>query len=313
MGANLARRLLSDGHEVHLLLRPGYSSWRLEKIRRDLELHEEQLSNRDGVQALIQGIQPEWIFHLAVYGAYSSQCDVPSMVQTNIVSTVNLIDACVETGFQAFVNTGSSSEYGLKDHAPAETEWLDPNSAYAVTKAAATLYGRHVARSRDVNISTLRLYSVYGAYEEPARMVPTLVIRGLRSQLPPLANPDIARDYVYIDDVMDAYVLSAMQTEREPGAVYNVGTGTQTSLREVVDTARQVMNIRAEPEWGTFPDRAWDTSTWIADNTKIRHELGWQPAYTFQTGLRATVQWFRDNTVLRQEYEERLMPPSGNR
>ncbi|MFN8563874.1 MAG: NAD-dependent epimerase/dehydratase family protein, partial [Anaerolineae bacterium] len=206
VGANLARRLLSEGHEIHALVRPAFRSWRIDAIRDDLRLHTLDLADAEAVQQVVAQIRPEWVFHLAVHGAYSDQTSIPDMISTNIVSTVNLVEACLQSGFEAFINTGSSSEYGFKDHPPAENEWLEPNSVYAVTKASATLYCRMVAQTRRVNVTTLRLYSVYGAYEEPTRLIPTLVAHGLRGRLPPLVNPEIARDFVYADDVNDAYL-----------------------------------------------------------------------------------------------------------
>ena len=110
IGANLARRLLDDGHQLHLLVRPGYRSWRIEPILTDLQLHEVRLADHDVLTRVVRDIRPDWIFHLATHGAYASQTDLHQMVQTNIVGTVNLVEACLETGFESFVNTGSSSD-----------------------------------------------------------------------------------------------------------------------------------------------------------------------------------------------------------
>jgi nucleoside-diphosphate-sugar epimerase len=263
------------------------------------------LSDPAALTAVVGGIRPEWIFHLAVHGAYANQTDLRQMVQTNILGTINLVEACLKTEFEAFVNTGSSSEYGLKDHAPSEREWLEPNSHYAVTKASATLFCRHTAQAKGARIPTLRLYSAYGPYEEPTRLIPRIVMKGLRGEYPPLANPDVARDFVFADDVTDAFLLAAARPHQEPGAVYNVGTGVQTSLREVVQTAQRAMKIAAEPAWGSMPNRQWDTNVWVSDSRRIRTELGWQPLYTFEQGLRQTVHWFLENPALQRLYGER--------
>jgi nucleoside-diphosphate-sugar epimerase len=142
VGASLARRLLADGHEIHLLVREDFTSWRIEAIRQHVYLHEVNFVDGQNLIRRIDEIRPDWVFHLATYGAYSYQTDLQRMVQTNIIGTMNLVEACVKTGFEAFVNTGSSSEYGFKKHAPSETESLEPNSYYAVTKASATLFCR---------------------------------------------------------------------------------------------------------------------------------------------------------------------------
>ena len=302
IGANLARRLVHDGHEVHLLVRQGYQSWRIEAIRAQVRLHQVSLEDEEALVRVVGHIRPECVFHLAAHGAYPYQTDLRRMVQTNITGTMHLVSACLKAGFEALVNTGSSSEYGFKDHAPSEAEWLEPNSYYAVTKASATLFCRYTAQSLGVHLPTLRLYSVYGPYEEPSRLIPTLITRGVNGEMPPLANPDIARDYVYVEDVIDAYLLAAKRPDQEPGAVYNVGTGIQTSLRQVVDVARSVLQIAVEPQWGSMPNRLWDTNVWVSDNKKIRAALGWKPRHTFERGFRLMADWIRDNPAVRGIY-----------
>jgi dolichol-phosphate mannosyltransferase len=235
------------------------------------------------------------VFHLAAHGAYSAQTDWQRMAQSNIVGTAQLVEACVATGFEAFVNTGSSSEYGYKDHAPAEDELLEPNSHYAITKASATLYCQYTARHRNVRIPTLRLYSVYGPLEEPSRLIPTIIVHGLRGEFPPLVNPGVAPDFVYIDDVCDAYILAATTHTAEWGAVYNVGTGVQTRLRDVAAAAQRLFGINREPHWGTMPNRQWDTQVWVADHRKITEQLGWRPRVAFPDGLFQTTNWLRSH------------------
>ena len=148
IGANFTRRLIADGHEVHLLLRPVEERWRIDAISNSVTVHEVALQQRVRLQEIVTDIDPHWVFHLATYGAYSSQRDVQTIVSTNYNGTVNLVEACLETGFEAFVSAGSSSEYGYKDHAPAESELTEPNSHYAATKAGAALYCRFIAQSR---------------------------------------------------------------------------------------------------------------------------------------------------------------------
>jgi UDP-glucose 4-epimerase len=293
VGANLARRLLREGHDLHLLVRPDYQRWRIEKILPDLRLHEVHLHDTEKVSCAVREIRPDWVFHLAAHGAYSWQTDWEQMVRTNIQGTMSLVSACLESGFEAFVNTGSSSEYGFKDHAPGEDELLEPNSHYAVTKAAATLFCRYTAQSRRVHLATLRLYSVFGPYEDPRRLLPSLILRGLQGQWPPLADPEVARDFVYVDDVVEACLLAATVRTPEWGPIYNVGTAVQTTLREAVAVAKQELGIAAEPVWSTLPNRQWDANVWISDNRKIRSQLNWQPRRSFAEGFRLMRDWFR--------------------
>ncbi|HTZ07697.1 MAG TPA: SDR family NAD(P)-dependent oxidoreductase [Acidimicrobiales bacterium] len=303
IGANLARRLLSDGHEVHLLVRPAETRWRIAAIADRVHLHEVTLEQRALVDRVVRDVDPHWVFHLAAYGAYSSQRDVQTIVTTNFNGTVNLLEACLATDFEAFVNAGSSSEYGFKDHAPLESELTDPNSHYAVSKAAATLYCRFTALQAERHVSTLRLYSVFGPWEDPTRLLPTLVVYGLRGELPPLVSPGIARDYVYVDDAIEAFLLTAAASEVARGSIFNVGTGIQTTLAQLVEMVREAFGITVEPQWGSMPDRAWDTDIWVCDPTLISASIGWKPARSLSEDLRAFARWLSSDDVLRRHYE----------
>lgn len=270
VGANLVRRLLIDGRRVVALVRPGSDPWRLEGLDADV------------VEADVRERVPGGfglVFHLAAHGAYSWQDDDRTIFETNLFGTVNALRAG-----KRVVVAGSSSEYGLKGHAPGEDEPLEPNSAYAAAKAAAT------AQALERGAVVLRLYSAYGAWEEPNRLVPTLLARALQGELPPLVSPRIARDFVHVDDVCEAFVRAATA---EPGRVYNVGSGRQTTVAEIVEAARRLLALEAEPQWGSMPDRAWDTETWVANPARIRNELGWEPRIGLEDGLRRTLDWLR--------------------
>ena len=305
VGANLCRRLLREGHAVHCLVRAGYTAWRIADIRPEIHLHTVDLNDAAALEAAVAAIRPEWVFHLAAFGAYSWQTDVPRILRTNLLATINLVEACLKTGFESIVNTGSSSEYGFKDHAPLESEGIDPNSYYAVTKAAATHYCRYSAARHQVAIPTLRLYSVYGPYEEPGRLIPQVILRGLRGELPPLAGPAIARDYIYVRDVEDAYLRVAESGLRAGGEIFNLGTGVQTTLAQVAQLSRRVFGLAVAPQWGTLQPRAWDTNVWRADSSKIQAALGWQPAVDFEAGFRETLAWFRERPERVTLYESR--------
>lgn len=303
VGANLASSLLAAGHEVVAWTHPGGSEWRLDHLRGELEVNPVELLDPEAIEAGVKSARPDWVFHLAAHGAYSWQRDAERILQTNLVSTVHLLAACQRHGFESFVNAGSSSEYGFQDHAPKESELPEPNSDYAVMKAAATLHCRFVAQRDDVHAVTLRLYSVYGPWEEPGRLMPTLVARGLEGRLPPLVSPNTPRDYISVRDTNRAFLRAAERTGIERGSVFNIGSGRETKLREVVEVCRARMGVEAEPEWGTEPPRAWDAAVWVADPTRARETLGWQAEDDLDTGFGALAEWLREHRELWDRYE----------
>jgi nucleoside-diphosphate-sugar epimerase len=302
VGACLTRRLLSEGHRVELLLRPGSDTWRLAGLHTETAVHETDLRDRETVRAAVERAAPEWVFHLAAHGAYSWQTDAESIFQSNTLGTLHLAESCAARGFDAFVHAGSSSEYGLKDHAPSEREAPEPNSAYAVAKVGATLLCRQLAEQHGLHMSTLRLYSVYGPWEDPRRLMPTLVQRGMRGELPALVAPETARDFVHVEDVLDAFLLAAERRVQGSNGIYNVGSGRQTTLRELVALAIGALEIPASPQWGTHEARAWDASVWVSDPAKIAEELGWRARRELGSGLSGMAAWFAEHPELAARY-----------
>jgi UDP-glucose 4-epimerase len=291
IGAALARRLIARGDAVTCVAGPGSDPWRLDELRDVAEVYELDLRDGDAVTRAIQTSRPELVFHLAAHGAYSWQRSLARMIETNVAGAAHIAEAALDAGARAIVNAGSSSEYGLKDHAPPEHELPEPNSAYAVTKASATLLGGWLARQRGAAITTLRLYSAYGPWEEPRRLMPALVAAGLDRRLPPLADPAIARDFVFVEDVVDAFLLAAEHAQPGAGAVYNIGSGRQTSLRELAEIARRTFAIEEEPAFAAFPSRDWDTDVWVADAHSAAAELGWRANTPLEAGLAAFGRW----------------------
>ena len=291
VGANLARRALQRDDEVILGLRPGSDRWRLREIEADAQIVEADLRDRQAVDRMLGESRPELVLHLATHGAYSWQSDSDLIFETTVLGTVNLLTACEAAGVRRLINAGTSSEYGYKDHPPKEDELPEPNSDYAAAKAAANTWCGYFARERGVEVVSLRLYSIYGPWEEPKRLIPTIVREALGGSLPPLVSPDVARDFVFVDDACSAFLLAADAAEVAPGAVYNVASGRQTTIRDVVETVRATFGVEAEPDWGSMPERAWDTTSWVGDPAKIERELGWRAETDLAEGLRRTAAW----------------------
>jgi nucleoside-diphosphate-sugar epimerase len=302
VGANLARRLLADGHDVVAAIHARGDDWRLSDLSSEIRCIQLDVRDQDAVSTAFRRERPETIFHLAANGAYSWQQQREVIFATNLAGTVNVLQAGLRHGSARFVLAGTSSEYGYRDHAPREDEAPEPNSDYAVAKAAATLYAGHVGRTEAIGVSILRLYSVYGPWEEPGRLLPALVVAGRSAMLPPLASPEIARDFVYVDDACDAFVRAT--TSPGNGEIYNVGSGSQTTLAELVEVVRRCLAVEAEPQWNSMAARAWDTGTWVADPTRIRAELGWSAATSLEEGIEAMARWLERSPRFEERYQQ---------
>ena len=280
-------RLVRDGHEVHAILQPTTDTWRLHGLG-DVRRIEGDIADVEDVDQAFRSARPDWIFHLAAHGAYSYQTNIVGMARSNVLGIANILAAAERHGCTVMINTGTSSEYGDRDHAPREDEPPRPNSDYAATKATATWLCER-ARTRGVPVTTLRLYSAYGPFEEERRLIPTLLRAALAGGWPPLAAPTVVRDYVYVGDVIDAYMIAATTPSRSP--IYNVASGIQTSLAEIVRTAAALFSVGAEPRWGDYPNRAWDTRVWVGDSSLIRSELGWVATTSLVDGLSESAEW----------------------
>jgi nucleoside-diphosphate-sugar epimerase len=302
VGANLVRCLLAGGHEPYAVVRPGGNTWRLAEISSDAAKVAVDMRDPAAIERVVRDLRPDVIFHLAAHGAYSWQQDFDAMLSINVRATEALLVAAGEVG-ASLVQAGSSSEYGYKDHAPHEDERVDPNSHYAVTKVAATHLCRLAAATGGPQAITLRLYSIYDPWEEPGRLMPTLVRRAVAGGWPPLVGPEIGRDFVWVEDACDAFVRAGTMALGDRGAVINLASGTQTTLEILVGIARRVLRVEAEPVWGSMPARSWDTSTWVGDSASAEQLLGWKATTTLDAGLQRMAAWFDEHPELGSRYD----------
>ena len=292
VGANLLRRLLKYREDVFGVVRT-LPAWRLDGIDRR-HILEADLIDLAATRNLVANVRPSTIFDCIAYGAYSFETDQELIYRTNFTALVQLMELLADTGFTAFVHAGSSSEYGTNSAGPLEEASLQPNSHYSVSKVAASNYISYVGNIRRLPVLNLQLYSVYGPLEDLSRLIPNLVAKGLKGAFPPLVDPNTSRDFVYIDDVCDAFVQAAARlTPDIYGQAFNIGTGRATTIREVAKVAGDVFAIRAEPIFGSMAGRSWDLPDWYAAPGKAERLLNWTAKTDLATGLKLTSEWVR--------------------
>ena len=292
VGANLLRRLLRYREDALGVVR-SFPAWRLEGIDRRRVL-EADLNDLAAARNLVASVRPSTIFNCIAYGAYSFETDQELIYRTNFTALVQLVELLADTGFAAFIQAGSSSEYGTNSAGPLEEASLQPNSHYSVSKAATSNYISYAGKIRRLPVVNLRLYSVYGPFEDTSRLIPNLVAKGLKGAFPPLVDPNTSRDFVYIDDVCDAFVQAAARlTPDIYGEALNIGTGRGTTIRQLAKIAADVFAIGEEPIFGSMAGRSWDLSDWYAAPGKAERLLNWTAKTDLATGLRLTSEWVR--------------------
>jgi dolichol-phosphate mannosyltransferase len=291
IGANLLRTLLSFRSDVFGTT-TRLPAWRLEDVP---ARHVKQVdllidSNLDG---LLDEINPRTVFNCVAYGAYSFETDSNLIYQTNFNFTSRLVARLEKRGIASYVHAGSSSEYGDRAAGPAEEGPTAPNSDYSVSKVAAANLLHYYGKRKKFPCANLRLYSVYGPQEDAARLIPNVIRRGLEGGYPEFVSPSISRDFVFVDDVTEAFVDAALNLE-EPnyGDSFNIGTGQKTTIGDVAAVAREEFGLPGEPQF-TMLERRWDLADWFANIDKARQVLKWQPRTTFRDGLERTVRWYK--------------------
>lgn len=292
VGANLTRALIQRGADVHALVRPTTDLWRIDELLPQIALHQIDLTDGQALQSLADEIQPEFIFHLAVSRAAASTLERAEMLQENMLGLLNLLEATASIDYQSFVYTGGSSEYGLRNRALRESDCLDPTTFYGVSKAASTLLCQQFARANQRPIIILRLFSVYGYWEAPTRLIPTTIMAALDNQELALTVPGYRRDFVFVDDVVQACLL-AIELDDPGGEIINIGSGHQWTNEEAVATIQTMFDEPIRVRVGDYVAHASDKTHWLADIEKAKHVLGWEPQHTLESGLEKTVAWLR--------------------
>lgn len=292
IGANLLRTLLAHRDDAFGTT-SQFEAWRLEEVPERNKLVVDLLVDAD-MEAMLREIKPRTIFNCVSYGGYSFETDFNLIYQTNFNLTVKILHLLEPHNVSCYVHSGSSSEYGDNSAAPGEAALPAPNSDYAVSKVACANLLHYFGRKKGLPCANLRLYSVYGPYEDSSRLIPTLLRHGTEGRYPDFVNPSISRDFVYIDDVVEAFVATALNLKEEDyGASFNIGSGRKTTIAEIAELAGEMFRIAEPPDFSSMPDRIWDISDWYANPEQAWLRLGWQAGTPLREGLERTLAWYQ--------------------
>jgi UDP-glucose 4-epimerase len=299
IGSVLADRLLAEGYDVDVIddLSSGSLSnladARAQRARRctfhRLDIRSPQLLD------VVAHRRPEVIFHLAAQLDVRVSVERPVFdAEVNILGSINVCEAAVAAGARKIVFAGSGGTlYGVPDTVPVrESHAQRPVSPYGVAKKAVGDYLFYYREVRGLEYTALALANVYGPRQDPhgeAGVVAIFAAHMLAGRRPTIyGDGGQTRDFVYVDDVVDAFVRAA---EKGGGLVMNIGTGVETSVHELYETMARLTGFRTSPR--TAPARPGELARSALDPGRAAIHLGWKPWTALDEGLALTVDWFR--------------------
>ncbi len=292
IGANLVRTLLEHRDDVYGTT-TSFDAWRLEGLPERNKVVVDLLVDAD-LESLFAEISPRTVFNCVSYGGYSFEDDFRLIYRTNFNLTTRLLHLLENRSISCYVHSGSSSEYGDNCSAPDESSPTAPNSDYAVSKVACADLIKYFGRKKAFPCANLRLYSVYGPLEDSSRLIPAVISSGVEGHYPGFVHPHISRDFIYVDDVVEAFIDTALNLKEEDyGESFNIGSGRKTTIADIALIAKVLFEIDHDPEFSSMPDRAWDVSDWYANPAKADLRLGWRPKTQLKDGLDRMVAWYR--------------------
>ena len=303
IGSHLSERLLARGDTVTGI--DNFDPYYVPDVKRrnlapsqrqaGFRFHEADIRDAAAMRRILREAQPDVLVHLAARaGVRASLEDPRTYVDVNIMGTQTLLDACHEFGIRRIVAASSSSVYsGCRNPPFAEDLAADrPLNPYASTKRANELMAYSYSHLYGINITMLRFFTVYGPRQRPDMAIhkfARLIDAG--KPVPMFGAGDTYRDYTYIDDIIDGVVRSV--DTPFPYETFNLGAGRTTDLRSLIKLLGEALGKPAIVE--EKPLQPGDALETLADVTKARRMLGYEPSFRVEEGLKRFVTWLRES------------------
>ncbi len=245
----------------------------------------------------------EVVFHLAaLIGIPYSYVAPKSYVDTNVVGTLNVLEACRRAEVSRLVHTSTSETYGTAVYAPIdERHPLQAQSPYSATKIGADKLAESYARSFDTPAVTLRPFNTFGPRQSLRAVIPTIIAQALSGDEVRLGSLTPVRDFTFVQDTADAFIALACAPPEVCGEVFNAGSGKSIAIGEVATMILELLGSDARlvsDDARVRPD-ASEVFELIADASKLHAATGWTPRTSLRDGLGATIAWMRDHPPLR--------------
>ena len=294
IGSHVVRRLLEESCEIHAVSKAVSQVFptRLVDLRDAITLHEANIVDRSAMEVVIDRAQPTHVLHLAAFTHVGKSWDrVDECLATNLIGTINVLHALEGSGYQRFVSIGTSEIYGAVDVPFREDAVVHPISPYSASKHAAEELCRVFHEGRGWPIVLLRPFNAYGPAQSPDRVVPEIIVRGLRKQRLAMTLGSQTREFNYVEDIADGIVRAASAPGID-GDVLNLGCGEEVSMRDLATTILGLLGDPIAAEFGALPERPTEIRRMYSDSSKARRLLGWEPRTSLEEGLARTIAWY---------------------
>lgn len=301
IGSNLVEAILDMGYFVRVL--DNFSIGKKENIQEFLdnekfELIEGDIRDIETCQNACKDI--DYVLHQAAWGSVPRSIELPAIYEDiNIKGTLNMMIAARDNNCKKFVYASSSSVYGDEPTLPKvegrEGKLLSP---YAITKKTNELYAQNFFDLYGLETIGMRYFNVFGKKQDPnsyySAVIPKFIKLLINNESPTInGDGNHSRDFTYIDNVIEANLKACLAKKEASGKSFNIAFGGQVSLNEMYKTLSELLNVDIEPIYGD--ERKGDIKHSNADINNTRKYLNYDPKYSFEEGIKLTIDWYKDN------------------
>jgi CDP-glucose 4,6-dehydratase len=301
VGSRLVSALVAQGANVAILMRdhdPRSELFRSGNIGR-VGVTEGELESIADVERAIAESGASMVFHLGAQTLVGVGLNAPLLtLESNVRGTYNLLEACRRQSqtVERVIVASSDKAYGQSDHAYVEDDPLRASSPYDVSKAASDLIAQSYHATYGLRVGIVRCGNIYGGGDlNWSRIVPGTIRSFLKREAPEIrSDGTYVRDYIYVDDVVDAYldIAEALDRPDVAGEAFNFASGAQVSVLDMVKTIAKLMGGQL-PEPRVLNTARNEIKEQRLSTDKARRVLGWQPRVSLDDGLRSTIDWYR--------------------
>ena len=301
IGSNVANALVEMGYTVRVL--DNLSTGHMENIenlmsKSTFKFFKDDIRDLDSCIKATDGV--DYVINLAAWGSVPRSIEMPLLYEEiNIRGTLNMMEASRQNGVKRFAYASSSSVYGDSTLLPKQ-EGNEGNvlSPYALTKRVDEEYGKLYKKLYGLNTYGMRFFNVFGLHQDPtgayAAVIPKFIKQLINGETPTInGDGKQSRDFTYVDNVIEGCLRCCAADEEAAGQAYNIGAGGREYLIDVYHDICDALGVHVEPDFG--PSRAGDIRDSNADISKAKMNLGYDPQFDFEHGIKLAIDWYKEN------------------